>query len=576
MNTPTTAPRPGARRRWRVRPVIAATTVSALAMLGLAACGSSNEDSNAGTASNSGSVAASDINIQARDDIQDGGTLTLPTTEIAEQQNTFHADGNLYTKDVWKWYNPQVALFDGDGNYQANPDYITEATETTEDGKTVLRFTINDQAEYNDGTPIDWTSFENTWKSSNGEAEGYNISSSDGYSLIESVSRGDNDKQAVVTFSQEYPWWQGLFNYFVPPQVNDAETFNTGYLKKVRPEWGAGPYTIDRADFNTGEVSFKRNDNWWGEPGKLDTFTWRALESQATINAFQAGEIDSAAVATKDNLATARSMGEDKADIRTAQLPANYLVTLNSEAPLLEDVAVREALMTGIDRSQLATIRFNGLNYTEDLPGSFTLFQTQDGYEDNFGEVVSFDQDKAKELLDDAGWVESSDGVREKDGTKLEPRYVLLGDDPQGKAGASAMQKMLSDIGVNMKVEERPSSDFSKVSTERDFDIFQMGFRSSDPFGVAYFDQIYNSASELNKSGTGSEQFDEKIRELQKIGDPDEQIVKANELEREAFKTYGIMPTFNGPSIIAVKPGLANFGAAGFSQVAVQDIGWQK
>lgn len=547
-----------------------------MAMLGLAACGSSDENSAAGEASDSGSVAASDINIQARDEIQDGGTLTLPTTEIAEQQNTFQADGNLYTKDVWKWYNPQVALFDGDGNYQANPDYITEVTEDTEDGKTVLRFTINDQAEYNDGTPIDWTSFENTWKSSNGEAEGYNISSSDGYSLIESVSRGDDDKQAVVTFSQEYPWWQGLFNYFVPPQVDDAETFNTGYLKKVRPEWGAGPYTVDRADFNTGEVSFKRNDNWWGEPGKLDTFTWRALEDQATINAFQAGEIDGAEVRTKDTRATAENMGSDKADIRTALLPANYLVTLNSEAPLLEDVAVREALMTGIDRSQLAAIRHNGLDYTQDLPGSFTLFQTQEGYEDNFGEVVSFDQDKAKQLLDDAGWTEGSDGVREKDGNKLEPRYVLLSDDPTIKAVASALQKMLSDIGVNMQVEERPSSDFSKVTTERDFDIFQMGFRSSDPFGVAYFDQIYNSSSELNKSGTGSEQFDEEIRKLQKIGDPDEQIVKANELEREAFRTYGIMPTFNVPNIWAVKPGLANFGAAGYSQVAVQDIGWQK
>lgn len=42
--------------------------------------------------------------------------------------------------------------------------------------------------------------------------------------------------------------------------------------------------------------------------------------------------------------------------------------------------------MTGIDRKQLATIRFNGIGYEEDLPGSFNLLQTQDSYEDNFGE----------------------------------------------------------------------------------------------------------------------------------------------------------------------------------------------
>lgn len=562
-------------RRWRARPVIAATTVSALTVMSLAACGS-DDGSGGGSASDAGSVAASSINAQARDDIRDGGTLTLPTTEISEQQNTFHADGTLYTKDSWKWYNPQVMLLDGEGNYEANPDYVTDISADTEDGKTVVRYTINDEAEYNDGTPIDWTSFENTWRSSNGEAEGYNISSSDGYSLIQSVTRGVDDKEAVVTFEQEYPWWEGLFGFFVPPQVDNSETFNKGYLKDVHPEWGAGPYTIDRADFNNGEMRFKRNDNWWGEPGKLDTFTWRALESQATINAFQAGEIDGAGVATKDNLATARNMGADKADIRTAMLPANYLITLNSEAPLLEEDAVREAIMTGVDRSQLADIRFNGLDYTEELPGSFTLFQTQDGYEDNFGAVVSFDPEKSRQILDDAGWTEGSDGVREKDGEKLEPRYVLLGDDPQGKAGATALQKMLSDIGVRMKIEERPSADFSKVSSERDFDIFQMGFRSGGPDGVSSFDQLYGSTSELNYSGTGTEELDKEIRELEKLGSADEQIARSNELEKKALGTFGIMPTFNGPHIVAVKPGLANYGAPGFAQVAVQDIGWEK
>jgi len=134
----------------------------------------------------------------------------------------------------------------------------------------------------------------------------------------------------------------------------------------------------------------------------------------------------------------------------------------------------------------------------------------------------------------------------------------------------------MKDIGVDLQIRERPTSDFSKVTSERDFDMFQMGFSSTDPFGVVYLDQIYNSKSELNKSGTGSKELDEKIREVQQIGDPDEQIEKANELEKEAFAEYGIMPTFNGPAIIAVKPGLANYGAPGFSSVAVQDIGWEK
>ena len=213
---------------------------------------------------------------------------------------------------------------------------------------------------------------------------------------------------------------------------------------------------------------------------------------------------------------------------------------------------------------------------SKDLPGSLNLVQTQDGYEDNFGAVVQFEPDKAKQLLDDAGWTAGDDGIREKDGEKLSLRYVLLGDDPTSKAEAGATQKMLRDIGVDLRIEERPASDFSKITSERDFDVFPMGFSMSDPYGVAYFGQIYRSNSELNKSGTGTAELDKKIDELQQIGDKDEQIKRSNELEKEAFKEYGLMPFANGPDMSAVKEGLANLGGYSFAVVPVEDIGWEK
>ncbi|MFS0466462.1 hypothetical protein ACL1CI_09595, partial [Corynebacterium striatum] len=138
----------------------------------------------------------------------------------------------------------------------------------------------------------------------------------------------------------------------------------------------------------------------------------------------------------------------------------------------------------------------------------------------------------------------------------------------------TATQKMLKDIGIDLKVEERPSSDFSEIATKKDFDIFPMGFTAGDPFGIAYFGQVYRSDSELNKSGTGTPEMDKKIEELAKIADPDEQIKKGNELEREALSTYGIMPIYNGPAMVATSPKLANFGAASFAVLEVEDIGY--
>ncbi|WP_291314814.1 ABC transporter family substrate-binding protein [Corynebacterium sp. UBA2622] len=569
--------------------VAAIAGISALSLT-LASCGSDGKENNGGSSSNSSNSssqkggsgkgssdvsASGDYNPLERDQIKDGGELTLPLTEMAEQQNVFHANMNLYTRNVWTKYNPQVSLFDGDGTWHANPDYLTDVKNETVDGKTVVTYTINPKAVYNDGTQLDWTAFENTWKFNNGKMDGVQVNSTDGYELVESVKQGADPKQAVVTFAQPYPWWQGLFGELLPPQVNTPELFMNGYLKQLHPEWGAGPMKVDSFDPNNGTVTFVRNEKWWGEPAKLDKITYRAMEDQASLNAFRAGELDATSVATRDRLATAKEMG-DSVDIRKALRPSNFLLTLNAKAPGLEDKKVREAIMRGIDRSQLAAIRFQGLDYSEDLPGSFALFQTQKGYEDNFGSVVQYDQDKSRQLLESAGYTKGANGMYEKDGQPLSLRYVTLGDSPMVQATTSAVQAMLKQVGVDIKVEERPSSDFSKVTSQRDFDLFMMGFNSSDPFGVAYFGQTYASDSELNKSGTGTPEMDKKIEELQKIENPDDQIKKANELEKEALGEFGIMPYANGPDLVATKKGLANYGAMSFAVVPLENVGWAK
>ena len=515
-----------------------------------------------------------DYNPMERDQIKDGGELTLPILEVPEQSNSLHANSVMDTLTLWRWYNALPVLFDGDGTWHPNPAYLTNVNAEEVDGKTVVTYDINPDAVFNDDTPIDWRAFETTWKVSNGENKDFSVSSTDGYELIESVTAGESDKQAVVTFKQPFAWWQALFNQIMHPSVSDPQTFNEGYLKNPHPEWGAGPFKVDTFDYNGGTVTFVPNEKWWGEKPKLDKVTYRQMESQAIINAFQAGEIDAASVAAKDNLAVAKQMKD--INILGALQPSNFLLTLNSKTPALEDIKVRQALFTGVDRETLAQIRFNGLDYKEDLPGSIFLFQNQEGYQDNFSSVVQYDQDKAKQLLDEAGWAEGGDGIREKDGKKLTLRYVTFGDSQLVKSTAAAMQKMLKDIGVDLQVEERPSSDFSQVTAEREFDVLTSGFVSYDPYGVAYFKQVYASDSELNKSGTGTPEMDQKIAELQQLPTQEEQIERANELEKEALQQYGIMPYVNGPQLYATKDGLANYGSYAFALVPKENIGWAK
>lgn len=558
-------------------------TVATLSATALALTACSSSDGGDGNGSSNKAVGGLEIDVKPtgdynekeRDEIKDGGELTLALGELTEQQNNFHANMTVDTRTVWSWYNPQMALYDGDGHYTPNPAYLDSVDESTEGDKTVVTYDINDDATFNDGTPIDWTAFENTWRFNNGKDMDVQVNSTDGYELIESVEKGENDKEAVVTFEGPYPWWQGLFNDILHPAIDTAEKFDQEYLGKLNPQYGAGPFKVDNADFRGGTVSFVPNEKWWGDEPKLDKVSYRVMESQATINAFQAGEIDAAGVGSKNNLTIAADMG-DSIDVRAATRPASVLFTLNSKAPQLADKDVRHAVFAAIDRAQLAEIRYNGLGYEEEMPGSLTLYPTQDDYKDNLSEVLEYDVEEAKSLLEDAGYSEGDDGYYAKDGDKLSLRYVLIGDDEVSKSTATAVQKMLKDAGIELKIEERPSSDFSKITSERDFDLLLSGFAASDPFGPAFFGQTYASDSTLNKSGTGTEEFDKKIEEMQKLPTRDEQIERINELESEAFEEYGLLPYANGPQMVGLKKGIANMGALGFAIIPKENIGWEK
>ena len=539
----------------------------------LAGCSGSSDDKSSGGKESSNTSLQTSYNALSADKLKEGGTYTTAITEISPQFNPFQQDGTAYTSNVWRWYNPVLKSYSADGNSVIwNKAYVTDVKNELKDGKRVVTYTLNPKAKYNDGSPIDWKAFENTWKANSGQDKAYLPSSTDGYASIASVKQGKDSHEVVVSFKDAWVWWEGMFDFLLNPKVSSADQFNKAYLNTPHPEWGAGPYMIDKFDKNAGTISFKRNPNWWGEKGKLDSRTFKTMGSSASINAFKNGQIDSTSVGTKDRLAQVKDM--KNIDIRRGSAQGISLITLNSRTSQLKDVNVRKAVMEGIDRSELAKIEFNGLGYKEELPGSFQLFSYQKGYSNNFD--LKFDPEQAKKDLDAAGWKVGSDGLRSKGSEKLELNYVLLGDDAVQKAQATATSSMLKAIGVKANIVQKPDSEFSNVYSKKEFDIFPMAFSQSDPYGMAYVCQTFCSDSGLNASGAFDKSLDSKLRDLAKISDKDQQIAEGNKLEAQAIKQYGLMPMSNGPVIVATKKGLANVGASGFHIPFPEEIGWAK
>ena len=553
----------------------AVLAVIAVLSMALAACsgGSRQGDGNGGETAQSLAEKAQ-YNPQPYENIKDGGTLTTSLPEISPQFNTFQTDGTAYTLTAWRWYNPILITFTADGDAVYNPDYLTDVKQETVDGNTRITYTINPKATYNDGSPIDWRSFESTWKTSNGTDPAYLVSSTDGYDRITSVVRGIDDRQAVVTFQGVNLWWQSLFNVLLNPQAAGPAVYNQGYINTPHNEWGAGPYQVQKYDQQSGVIVFERNPKWWGKPGKLDTRTFLTMENVASLNAFKNGQIDAVGVGSADRFAQVQ--GQPGTEVRKGpSLQLNYF-TLNGQSPILSDPQVRKAIFEAIDREQITKFHFNGLDYTAGPQGSMILLPFQDGYADNVGKAIRFDPEHAKKDLDAAGWPLGPDGVRVKDGQQLKFTYVNTGDDAVGKAVAGGTAAMLKNIGAQMDIRQVPSGDFSKIVIGKQFDMFYSGVSQSDPFGIAYICQVYCSNSGLIKSGVNDPKNDELIRSVNTQPTPDGQYAKAAEAETAALSTYGVLPTVNLPAMVAVKTGLANYGAGRFFVATPEMIGWQK
>ncbi|MFS8097972.1 ABC transporter family substrate-binding protein [Lentzea alba] len=518
--------------------------------------------------------AAVDFNPQPYENIKDGGILRVPGSVI-EQGNPFHADANLPAHRLWFWYNADAITYSPTGEVQYNPDYFSDVQVGVVGGNQKVTIRINPKATFNDGTPIDYRALEATWRASNGSNKDFFAGDIVPYSRITSVHAGQDDKEAVIEFTGVDTAWSALFTTFLHPKAAaDPATFNQAYLGNVQPDWGAGPYTVTRYDAKVGDITFERNTKWWGKKGKLDKRIVVGLDYQASINAFRNGELDYITASAADQLRQISAV--PGTEVRKGGSPFQSYLFLNSKSPLLADLVVRKAVLESIDRRQIVSIYLQGLDYQEPLPGSALLYSFQHGYQDNVSQVIKFDPEGAKKDLDDAGWKVGADGIREKDGKRLELGYTLFGDDPLGKAAAGAFTKQLEPIGVKLTAKPTAASDFDSVVSGRKFDVFLSGNRSADPFGARYLDTFYGSTSNQNLSGAGTPELDAKIKAVSEIADPEAQIEKANEVEREGLALCGFVPLHSGPSIYGVSQGLANVGATIFGTPLPETVGWQK
>ncbi|MCU1520844.1 MAG: transporter family substrate-binding protein [Arthrobacter sp.] len=553
-----------------------------VAALALTACGGGGGGATTSAESAKAQDAAGDINrlisVNAKkaSELQQGGTVTLPLGNIGPDFNGFSNAGNSADNTEMHYPIDEAGYvgcwkLDFDGTANLNKNFCEDFKSEVKDGKQTITIKINPKAAYNDGTPINAATFENTWKMLNGTNKDIDIVSSGAYEFIDSVKAGSSDKEVIVTTTQPVYPLSDMFGGFIPQAVHTPEVFNTGFTGEMHPEWMAGPFKVDKYDSAAKTVSLVPNDKWWGEKPVLDKVIFRQLESSAEIAAFKNGEID---LADGRTLTRYKQLeGTKNSDIRRGQRLFAGGLNLNALKAPLTDVAVRKAIFTAVDREGLRKVRFNGLNWEEGSSGSRMLVPVSKYYQDNYP-VKETGAEAAKKVLLAAGYKENANNVMEKDGVPASFKITNFGDDPTGLATVQTLQKQLQAAGMEVGIDQRADSDFGKVVGGRDFQVTISGYNVGSD-ATSAVKQFYDSTT--NENQLGDAELDKEIRDIASIQDDSQRNKAAMDVEKNHMEKYFSMgPVMNGPEIYFARTGLANYGAALFHTPDWSVVGWEK
>ena len=518
--------------------------------------------------------ATSDVNPQNPATLRDGGDLRLALTEFPPNFNTLHIDGN--SADVGgmlKATLPRAFVIGPDSSTTVDTDYFS-SVELTGTNPQVVTYTINPKAMWSDGTPLSWEDIASQIHATSGADKTFAIAGTNGSERVRSVTRGVDDRQAVVTFAKPYAEWRGMFagNSLLLPKSMTAtpEAFNKGQLSSPGPS--AGPFIVSSLDRTRQRIVLTRNPKWWGERPRLDSITYLVLDDAARLPALQNKAIDASGIGSLDQLTIARRT--KGISIRRAPTPTwNHFTFNGAKGSILADPALRHAVAEGIDRQSIAAVTQHGLSSNPAALNNHIYVEGQQGYEDNSG-VVAYNPEKAKQELGALGW-KLNGQFRERDGQHLVVRDLFYDAQTTRQFGLIA-QHSLAQIGVKLELSAKAGSGFfTNYINVGAFDIAQFGWMG-DAFPLSSLTQIYASDGESNFGKIGSAEIDAKIEQTLEELDPAKARALANEVDKLIWAEGFSLPLIQSPGNVAVNSSLANFGATGLADLDYTAIGFMR
>ena len=244
---------------------------------------------------------------------------------------------------------------------------------------------------------------------------------------------------------------------------------------------GSGPYKFVQWDKGQ-QVILEKNPDYYGKQPEFKKLTILFAQNEAAFNAAKNHEVDVAAVP----LAFANETVDgydmkllDTIDVRGISLPVtNNTGEKIEDAPVgnnvTSDLAVRQALNYGINRTAIAEGALNGIGYP-----NYDGIAHQLPWANNESAIKDGNISKAKELLNASGWKDTNgDGIVEKNGTKASLNIYYSASAPERQAIAVMIGEQAKEFGIEINA---TGAEWDEIYKHEYSDLVVWGYGSTDP-----------------------------------------------------------------------------------------------
>lgn len=343
------------------------------------------------------------------------------------------------------------------------------------------------------------------------------------------------DDAVILRLSAPDP---GLLSYLTRTAglVASGEAIDAG-VDLATQTVGSGPYVLDTRETVTGtSYVYEANPEYWNpEVQHYDEVEINVYNDvAAAVNAIMANEADAVRLADNNNLDQVEGAGWS---IASNELDFQGLLLLDRDgtmAPELADVRVRRALNYAFDREALleALQRGAGSVTTQVFP------VTSEAYDPALDDFYSYDPEKARELLAEAGY---------EDGFTLSmPSSTLL-----GSATYTFISQQLSEIGIETEYTD-PGNNFIADLLAPKFPASFMALEQNPDWQLSQF--MVSPGAIFNPFGTEDRAVNALLERMQ-FGDEVERVEAATELNRYLVEQAWFVPWYRVQGSMAVAPG---------------------